>query len=321
MSVSVGSKAAAERAVDVLENVKVTATTLPTGANATASSRYDGNNLVLDLGLPRGPQGSTTFPNMSGTKGNILGFVENNNVAPMDMFSSGTNHRNIYRGKKLGSSVSSSQYAAISAGTFDDLYIGDYWTINGTDYLIADLDYWYNTGDTSFTKHHAVIVPRLNIGENKQMNSSNTTDNAYYGSEMYSTNLNDAKTKITTDFGDAHILSHKILLENAVKDGYPSGYLWVNSKIDLMSETMVYGTRHYAPMGTGLVTPVHYTVDKTQLALFKLYPQAITLRQHYWLRDVINTAGFAGVYADGTAYANAASATYVGVHPAFAIGV
>ena len=35
-------------------------------------------------------------------------------------------HNSIYRGKNLGTSVSSAQYAEISAGTFKDLFIGDY---------------------------------------------------------------------------------------------------------------------------------------------------------------------------------------------------
>ena len=34
-------------------------------------------------------------------------------------------HNSVYRGKYLGSSVTAEQYAQISAGTFDDLFIGD----------------------------------------------------------------------------------------------------------------------------------------------------------------------------------------------------
>ena len=42
---------------------------------------------------------------------------------------SGVVHNSIYRGKYLGTSVTTAQYTAISAGTFEDLYIGDYRTI------------------------------------------------------------------------------------------------------------------------------------------------------------------------------------------------
>ena len=43
-------------------------------------------------------------------------------------------HNAIYRGKYLGTAVTDEQYAAIAAGTFDDLYIGDYWKINGVNW-------------------------------------------------------------------------------------------------------------------------------------------------------------------------------------------
>ena len=68
-------------------------------------------------------------------------------------------HNAIYRGKYLGESATEAQYAAISAGTFDDLYIGDYWTIGGVNYRIAAFDYYLNSGDTACTAHHVVLVP------------------------------------------------------------------------------------------------------------------------------------------------------------------
>ncbi len=42
-----------------------------------------------------------------------------------------TNHRLVFRGKNLGSAVTTEQLAAIQAGTFEDLWLGDYWVING----------------------------------------------------------------------------------------------------------------------------------------------------------------------------------------------
>lgn len=42
-------------------------------------------------------------------------------------------HNAVYRGKNLGTSITDAQLSAIRNGTFDDLYIGDYWVlpING----------------------------------------------------------------------------------------------------------------------------------------------------------------------------------------------
>ena len=40
-----------------------------------------------------------------------------------------TLHRQIYRGKSLGNAPTTAQLAAIRAGTYDDIYLGDYWEV------------------------------------------------------------------------------------------------------------------------------------------------------------------------------------------------
>lgn len=230
---------------------------------------------------------------------------------------SATNHRNVYRGKNLGSSVTAAQKAAIQAGTFDDLFVGDYWVIGGVTYRIADMDYWYNCGDTAFTRHHLVIVPD-GLLYNAQMNATNVTTGAYIGSAMYTANLEQAKTTITAAFGDL-LLTHRNIFGNAVTNGKTTGYAWVNSTVDLMNEIMVYGTTVFLPGCDGTTVPTIYTIDNSQLALFALNPRHIKTRQNYWLRDVVSAAYFAYVGNDGTASCNFASASR-GVRPVFAIG-
>ena len=58
----------------------------------------------------------------------------------LKQFNNAGAHNAIYRGKNLGTSVTTAQYNAIKAGTFDDLYIGDYWVINGKTWRIAAFD-------------------------------------------------------------------------------------------------------------------------------------------------------------------------------------
>ncbi len=172
----------------------------------------------------------------------------------------------IYRGKYLGSSVTADQYAAISAGTFEGLMIGDYWTIGGVNYRIAHFDYWRRTGDTECTAHHVVVVPDTNFA-NQKMNDTDTTAGGYAGSKMYSTYLATARTTITTAFGSGHILSHKELFTKTVADGKASDWAWYTSTIDLMNECMVYGHTAWAS------APSRETgIDKSQLALFSLMP-------------------------------------------------
>ena len=226
-------------------------------------------------------------------------------------------HNSIFRGKYLGTSVTAEQYTAISSGKFTDLYIGDYWTINGVDYCIAAFDYFLHTGDTEFTKHHAVIVPRMNL-YSAQMNTSNTTTGGYTGSAMYTSNLATAKSTIKAAFS-GHVLSHRLYLVNAVSNGYSSGGAWFDSEVDLMTEEMVYGGGVFRPVGTGSTVPANYRTDKSQLPLFALSPEHINTRQDYWLRDVITAAAVAVVDAGGRASYGGASYSF-GVRPAFCIG-
>lgn len=226
-------------------------------------------------------------------------------------------HNAIYRGKNLGSAVTAAQWAAIGAGTFEDLFIGDYWTINGMNWRIAAFDYYWNTGDTACTTHHVVIVPDTNL-YTYCMNDTNITTGGYIGSKMYTEGLAQAKTTINNAFGSSHILSHRQLLVNAVTNGKPSGGSWYDSTVELMTEQNVYGGKIFGAGNDGLTVPYLYTVDKSQFPLFAHDPSMISNRQLFWLRDVVSAAFFASVGTNGPANYNAAS--YVaGVRPAFSI--
>lgn len=246
-------------------------------------------------------------------------------IAPL-LFNNAGAHNAIYRGKSLGSTVTTAQYAAIKAGTFDDLYIGDYWTIGGVNYRIAAFDYYLNSGDTSCTTHHVVIVPDTCLYNAQMYNTSsggyeggaaNTTTGGYVGSDMYKSNLEQAKTTIKSAFS-GHVLKHRIYLTNAVANGRASGGAWCDSEVDLMCEQMVYGSGIFSPVSDGNNVPANYRVEKSQLPLFQHEPSRICNRNNWWLRDVITASGFALVSSDGNAGYNYASYS-VGVRPAFCI--
>lgn len=247
-------------------------------------------------------------------------------IAPL-LFNNAGAHNAIYRGKSLGSTVTTAQYAAIKAGTFDDLYIGDYWTIGGVNYRIAAFDYYLNSGDTNCTTHHVVIVPDTCLYNAQMHNTSsggwesgaaNTTAGGYVGSDMYKSNLEQAKTTIKSAFS-GHVLKHRIYLTNAVANGRASGGAWCDSEVDLMCEQMVYGSGIFSPVSDGSNVPANYRVEKSQLPLFQHEPSRICNRATWWLRDVITASGFAYVNNyDG--YADYLAASYsVGVRPAFCI--
>ena len=246
-------------------------------------------------------------------------------IAPL-LFNNAGAHNAIYRGKSLGSTVTTAQYAAIKAGTFDDLYIGDYWTIGGVNYRIAAFDYYLNSGDTNCTTHHVVIVPDTCLYNAQMHNTSsgswesgaaNTTAGGYVGSDMYKSNLEQAKTTIKSAFS-GHVLKHRIYLTNAVANGRASDGAWCDSEVDLMCEQMVYGSGIFSPLSDGSNVPANYRVEKSQLPLFQHEPSRIGNRNNWWLRDVITASHFALVFGDGRAYYGGASYSF-GVRPAFCI--
>ena len=224
-------------------------------------------------------------------------------------------HNCIYRGKNLGTSVTAEQYAAISSGKFTDLYIGDYWVIKGVTYRIAAFDYYYNCGDTNFTKHHVVIVPDTSLYK-AQMNTSNVTTGGYTGSAMYKSNLAQAKTTIKAAFGSAHVLTKRELLTNAVNGNTPSGWAWFDSDVELMNEVQVYGSVAWgAHDGNGY----NVASGDGQFPLFMFDRTKLHNREDYWLRDVASATNFSNVACGGGA-ANDAASDSLGVRPAFCIG-
>lgn len=234
-------------------------------------------------------------------------------------------HNCVYRGKYLGSSVTAEQYAAIAAGTFEDLYIGDYWTISSVNYRAAAFDFWYGCGDGGnyCTTHHVVIVPDSALVY-AAMNSTKVTTGGYVCSNFYTGNnsntaLATAKATINSAFGSAHILKHRENLTNATTNGYASGASWYDSTAELMTEQMVYGCRVYGNSINGTAVAYNGTVGKVQLPLFAMRPDMINYDGlSHWLRDVASSENFACAFASGIAGTGNANSSR-GIRPAFGI--
>lgn len=230
-------------------------------------------------------------------------------------------HNAIYRGKDITSKFYDGTLSQqIAAGTFDDIFIGDYiiGQTSGRKYLVADINYRLHCGDTECTKPHILLIPEKIMGT-AQMNDSHVTTGGYVGSKMHTTNLVQFKTVIQNDFGSGHILNHRVVLTNAVTDGKSSGWAWYDSTIELMNESMVYGHNAW-----GSHHGYETGADKSQLSLFKHRPDLIVAlndagsRYWYWLRDVVSSSGFANVSSNGDAGTNGAGGSG-GVRPAFLI--
>lgn len=231
----------------------------------------------------------------------------------------GDRHRMFFGGRNLGTSVTAAQKTAIQNGTFTGLLVGDYWVINGVNWRIVDMDYWYGCGSPVWVNHHLVIMPDSPLA-NAVMNETNTTEGGYIGSKMYKDTLPTVKATCQAAF-PSMVLSHREYLVSKVTDGKPSEGTWVDSSVELPSEIMMYGSHIISPGNSGaLPSAILYTTNKQQLALFNLAPHFAAQSAFLWLRDIVASSLFARVNVDGCAGTGLAS-NDGGVRPVFPIGV
>lgn len=207
----------------------------------------------------------------------------NNQVIPVQ--GNAGYHNSIYRGKNLGNTVTDEMYASITAGTFDDMFVGDYFTINGRVYRIAGFNLIKNCGDSISVGNCVCIVPDASMGS-YAMNSTNTTEGGYAGSEMRTTHLASIAETVETDFGSSHVLSYRDSLTTTTADGQSSEAAWSDCKVEIMSEIMVYGTKVWGNSG------FEVGCLNEQFPLFRLSPEFIHRRFTYWLRSVVSATSF-----------------------------
>lgn len=300
---------------DLPENWTPNQTIAPTGAEVGLDNQYGYNYLMKQVNNAQKAATALNEGKLSLSGGTMTGpIIMPGGGSALSIEDNAATHNMVYRGKALGTSVTSEQWAAIKAGTFKDLYLGDYWSIGGMDYIIAAFDYWLNTGDTPCTKHHVAVIPQNHL-YTVAMNETSTTEGGYVGSQMYKTGLDQAKQTFANAFGAAHILNHREWLVNAVSNGKPSGGGWFDSTIELPNENMMYGSHIFAPVSDGSTVPQNYTVCKSQLPLFRLAPQYSFTRSYWcWLRDVVSATLFADVGSSGDAGCGGAS-DFGGVRP------
>lgn len=213
-------------------------------------------------------------------------------------------HRNVFRGKCLGESITEEQMIAIRKGSFRNLYVGDYWEINGTKYRIADINYWRNVGypeSEKVQKPHILIVPDT-ILRSGQMNANNSTSGGYKSSTMKTVRLNQIANSLPDAFKNI-LISHRIFSDGT----------WITASIDLMNEVMVHGTYICTDNSN------KQTSDTQQLSLFRLCPELKSIGQNYWLRNVAGSQTYTLISQYGDASSDMATSTY-GIRPVFAIG-
>jgi len=197
-------------------------------------------------------------------------------------------HRNIFRGQSLGSSVTAAQLAAIEDGSFEGLYVGDYWTIPVTidntpvniNWRIADMNYIVGA------VNHLVIVPDTGLYQTWYYTSPSTG----YANSLMHTGKATAEAIVAQAFPDI-VLTHTEYLTTSGAADYTRDLY--ECTVEAMNAAMIYG--HYGMYQIDGSTDfpsnrIAEGVPITQLALFKLARKFIPAANAsslygYWISD------------------------------------
>lgn len=275
-----------------------------------------GDNFVLDggSGTKRLSVGNA-FSLLSGMFGNNAGL-----------------HNSFFRGKNLGTTFTTAQQNAISSGNFDDLFVGDYWTLNGINWRIADFDYWLGVGATSATtcsSHHVVIVPDTSPVQ-ARMNPTATNAGGYLAAQGRN-QLSTIRRTVSSLFGDSHILPIDRPFTSGAQVGHATAMSSASVRLELMSERMVYGSPVFELQNAlgnndnNVKFAWNHTADLSQLSLFRVAPQYksdVPAGQYqstgYWLNNMAKYDHFC-CYRFGRADCLPANSS-LGIRPVMAIG-
>lgn len=217
--------------------------------------------------------------------------------------------RQLYRGKNLGSHITSEQYEQIKNGTFKGMFAGDFWNIIGYTFRIVDFDYWYNLGypdDPNRLIHHLVLMPDQYFMD-YEMEITDTTNNGYAGTEFRRSCI-PALVLMLTQTGyieEDHIYVHKEILSNSATNGNVDALINVDCKLEVPSEIMLTGKDTIRQQPTNPNNKLVY--NDNQFAAFNANPELIRVGYNYWLRDVADKSYFSFVSAVGNIAANNAS--------------
>lgn len=242
-------------------------------------------------------------------------------------------HRKLYRGKSLGTTFTTEQKTAVQEGTFDDLWVGDYWTIGDYDYIIADMDYFYKEGETdnvnALQSHHLLMIPNKSMGKSRYV-SSNSGNSRGYANSLARSSLTPIRSTITNAFGSS-VLTFKMPLVTEVTNGWVQTIQYYDCQAELLTEAMCFGAAFESQMfGNDRGAQNISDLNARQLALFDCDPSFIKLSSTdpnttsgtYWLQDPASNNGFCLVTGNGRPGGSSVSSTgsEMGLRPFFLIG-
>ena len=238
-------------------------------------------------------------------------------------------HKNIIRGRNLGVRISPEQHKAITSGTFEGLWLGDYWFNNNMAWRIVDFNYW--NVNNALPTPHIVVMPDRPLYRQQMYDTTTSSANSFWGSKVWQ-NINSCDDYVIRVFDSNTIRLHVDSYQSQMNEGGGFVSPTIKSKsIDprvkyiIPNEIMIYGTRVSATSGIG--SDGLHEVSSRQLQLFSMGWNPGD--SDFWLRDqtYINTYSVYGAEASNIGGGSTVrfsgdgvqNETH-GVRPVFAIG-
>jgi hypothetical protein len=231
-----------------------------------------------------------------------------------------------YRGANLGTIASSTIDSfitehGIAAGTFDNLFIGDFFTAtysnNTTIFRVMDIDPYYDISDSGIAgTHHILIVPDTEL--TTVSNTNNKSSDGYTNSYVHKTAIPTINTKLKAIFG-SHYLSYK---EKLCTSSMNSTFALVSVNSVSMDEVEIFGKAVNQNTDYGLLRyqlpAFMYNRD-----LIKSYSYTTHNGTMYWTRGRYSSnfcVVSAGTADNGYSYYSTTSTYDIGVRPRFLLG-
>lgn len=339
---------------DIIDNVNSTETNKPLSAkqgkilkdliDVISSSLEDKVDKEPGKGLSTNDFTNEEKEKLNSININTEGGNSGGNTEPLPLANNAAAHNGIFRGKDLTNVYTVDEICErISSGTFEDLYIGDYFD-TGLHYdsggsedsvkcTFAGFDTYLHTGDIEFARHHATILADgFGDGGYTMAACEGDGENGFIDTEMYLYGLPEMTAFLQDNGFNDKIIKHRTLLTNNVdKTKWCStSNIWIDTYLNLPSELQLTGNSAWGSSGFEI------GCDKGQLPLFFLNPAAAILiesdgiRNPWWLRTIAYTSNplnyngepeinFVNVRSYGN-IASSATGLFYNVRPIFCIG-
>ncbi|BCL52077.1 phage structural protein [Siphovirus Jomon_CT89] len=237
--------------------------------------------------------------------------------------------RVISRGNNLGKTITAAQKMAIRNGTFDGLWLGDYWQYNSNSckWIIVDFDRWLDHPNGE-NQHRITVMSDRNLGIDNFDDDPKDQKwaNGWYNTRMrndYANGMVRFATALQV-FDISDFKTFPVLEPHAFENTGDSWSLiekdhrWEYPQVTIPSEFEMFGSNFVSARVNGHddnLAPI-----PRQFSYFRLGNPIPNPSENFWFRDQVSKIRFAMYYGDQREVSWAKWTSKYGIRPVVSIG-